>query len=329
MSNQDERQEPVLPDATIAVDEDERERRERNPAAEQKVRIAGRRKPARRSRGPDDKPRAEPVLLALVAAGVIAYLVWATLEHRQRSEQMQWRLEAASQRIDALEGELSSTGETLSESGSAVEGKLKTLEHEVRKLWDISNKRNRKWIEDNQAALEELQKANGGLQQSISTDLAEVRKSLEGVRSERKQESEAFLEIRSGLDRLPALEKGLETVKGRVEKAEASSAAGLKEAAKGRAGLEAELKKVDESLLSMQARSDQLGAQLTRLKTELSRLEQQVAASGGGADEELAALRKAIAANDQAVRSIDAFRRQTNQSITSLQSAVSTLQKHH
>jgi len=77
--------------------------------------------------------------------------------------------------IARLEGELSETGAELEQSGSAAEKKLAFLDSEMRKLWGVSNDRNKKSITANQQALD-------GLKVSVSRHeerLKQVDKSLD------------------------------------------------------------------------------------------------------------------------------------------------------
>jgi hypothetical protein len=56
-----------------------------------------------------------------------------------------------------FEGELNVTGAELEQSGSAVESKLAFLDGEMRKLWVVSNERNKKAIKDNDNRLTQIQ----------------------------------------------------------------------------------------------------------------------------------------------------------------------------
>ena len=77
-------------------------------------------------------------------------------------------------RLVALENALAATGKDLSASGSALEKRVKDSEHEIRKLWDLSNKRNKVDIAQQKKRLEaqkkELAELNGTLKQ-LETDL--------------------------------------------------------------------------------------------------------------------------------------------------------------
>lgn len=326
MTGSDERQEPVIPDAVLAVDSEDRVARPQKRGGGETVRIAGRKKKGKAAGASGTRP-GSALLLLLCLAGVLAYLFWNAREQQAREDALVMRLDAATQRINVLEGDLSATGESLSESESEVGTRVGTLEHEIRKLWDVSNKRNKQWIQDNQVSLEKLSKASGERESALSAELAALQKTLEQVRAGRSKESETAAELKAGLADLPALKKELEKATTLASELEKSTAALQKESAAGRTGLAAELKTLEQSLLSMQARSDRLGVQVTRLNAAVTKLEQELATSQGGSD--LDALRKALVENEQAVRSFDAFRRQTNQSITSLQTAVSQLQNRN
>lgn len=86
-------------------------------------------------------------------------------EHRESNR----LLADAIGRIVALEERLRMTDETLSESDAATDDKLSFWETEIRKVWDLANKRNKRWIEENRANVQAAAKAVASAQSTIRT----------------------------------------------------------------------------------------------------------------------------------------------------------------
>lgn len=76
----------------------------------------------------------------------------------QEAEALSKASEKTESRLSALENTLAATGKDLSASGSALEKRVSTSEHEIRKLWDLSNKRNKVNITKQQALLARYKK---------------------------------------------------------------------------------------------------------------------------------------------------------------------------
>ena len=82
-------------------------------------------------------------LIGLAAGG------WFVFEQHERLLDSRKELSNAQTRIAALEDRLRLTDETLTEAGADTNEQLTFWETEIRKVWDIANKRNRGWIEAN------------------------------------------------------------------------------------------------------------------------------------------------------------------------------------
>jgi len=97
-------------------------------------------------------------IVALVLLG--GFFAWAYLAQQEKLLVMQEELKGASDFIGRskllmarFEGELNVTGTEIEQSGSAVQSKLAFLDGEMRKLWVISNERNKKTIKENANSL--------------------------------------------------------------------------------------------------------------------------------------------------------------------------------
>ncbi len=145
--------------------------------------------------------RSVVMLLLVLASGGLS---WASYHQQQEVAALQKQLDDALSFIGQsklliarLEGELNITGEELAENGTAVEKKLAFLDSEMRKLWGVTNDRNKKAIRDNTEALDamrgkiaayekQLKAANDGYQLKLSelnTKVVRLERSQSGVES--------------------------------------------------------------------------------------------------------------------------------------------------
>lgn len=230
-------------------------------------------------------------LLVLVLGGAIAYV------GMQQKEQLQaQRAESAAlaARLDKLTGDLDQAGESLTQAGSQTDKQIRFLDSEVRKLWVVSNERNKKNIQANTdavAALKKAQSAQAKDLRSAQQALAGAEKSLAVVQAQGKAAEEASA-------RVDALQKQVKELRTVLDKQKA--AAGERE-------------------LALQTRIDQVAVQTRSLAASMASLQATLEGSE--------ALATRVEANQQAIRSVDSFRKQTNQAITSLQTAVNALQQ--
>jgi len=102
------------------------------------------------------------LLLVVLIAG-LATAGWFIANQHQLVKEEQRNLASAQQRIQVLEDRLRVTDEALTDSGQDTKEKIGFWESEIRKLWAVTNERNKKWIEDNQAAIAKLTKSVEGL----------------------------------------------------------------------------------------------------------------------------------------------------------------------
>lgn len=104
------------------------------------------------------------ILAVLVAAVVVAG--WFIANQHQLLTAQKKTLDAAESRIAMLEERLRMTDETLIDSEKDTDEQIGFWETEIRKLWAVSNERNKKWIKDNEAALAKLSKAVAAIEAS-------------------------------------------------------------------------------------------------------------------------------------------------------------------
>lgn len=133
-------------------------------------RPGGGRRP-QRSRGSSDSGRSlfTNSIMAILVVGLVA-AGWFIANQQQMLAAEQARLSNANQRLELLEQRLSATDTALSQGGEDTKEQISFWESEIRKLWNVSNERNRGWIKDNQKAVKGLDQTVTALQ-STARDL--------------------------------------------------------------------------------------------------------------------------------------------------------------
>ncbi len=214
--------------------------------------------------------------VALLIAGVVA-VYFQNNQLAGKLEQQQASLNQAAQRIQLLEDELTATGRDLSKSGSTLEKRLEASEHEIRKLWDLSNKRNKVDIASNEAALKQLAKdikaleANQKEQQSALTDEMATRENMDkALQTEQQVFSQRLTTASSDLAKLAEkqaqLSADLADVKKKLAKIDS----------KAIQNIEKTLSVYDERLDAIDASRRQLTSNVTRLNTDVNNLQLEV-----------------------------------------------------
>lgn len=114
--------------------------------------------------------------MLLLACGALSYQVWSVGGKLSATEN---ELADAVKRIDQLSHEVFATGSSVTESGTAIEKKFKFFDSEIRKLWDVSNKRNKAAIKKNTGQVQSLNsslKKNAAQIKSGETKLSALEK---------------------------------------------------------------------------------------------------------------------------------------------------------
>lgn len=239
------------------------------------------------------------VLLIIVttAAGIGWYHLTGRLQalESEVAEADQW-VRQSKLALARFEGELSETGESLQEKGSTLSDRIAGLEEqadtadsEIRKLWGVSNDRNRKAIE------------------SLKSGLAKARDGLSSVRSTL---SDVQQEAGARSDRLDAQADQLSTIE--------ENTSGLPEAV---SDLKARLSKLEQSLTSQ---VDGLRQEARLARQELSARMDRVSSSASN-DSELASVRERLGKVEEAIEAIDASRAQLNSRLIRLQNEMDNL----
>ncbi|MDP0589330.1 MAG: hypothetical protein QS748_09135 [Candidatus Endonucleobacter bathymodioli] len=86
------------------------------------------------------------LLCCLALFGVSIYEYWQITVVREMLDQAHVELAVVQKALDSLIGEISAAGENLSQSDLAMRSEIKDVNKEIRKLWDLANKRNKQDI---------------------------------------------------------------------------------------------------------------------------------------------------------------------------------------
>lgn len=108
------------------------------------------------------------VFVIAVMAIMMAVGGFALFQVQQRLEESNVLLTKSQENIQMLEERLQATGTDVSKTLSTMQGRLDTNEAEIRKLWDVSNKRNKQWIRDNESAIANLKSSQSKVEGRVN-----------------------------------------------------------------------------------------------------------------------------------------------------------------
>jgi len=233
---------------------------------------AGNNKPSGKGAGkPPKAPKAPPashgggggwMIACLVLVVLIAVMgVWFQKQMTVLQAQMDERISESSQELGNLQSRLSATDESLNQSSDKlldtvrVHGKkLEENNTEIRKLWDLSNKRNRADIAEQSkkltalsATLNEVKKAQAGVDgklQGINKDTAALKKQVDSAVAAVNKSSEQWqTRISQMQTQVDVLAENIN----QLESQQQSLKNGLAKVEKGQAGLAALKDRLDET----------------------------------------------------------------------------------
>ncbi|WP_108126889.1 hypothetical protein [Saccharospirillum mangrovi] len=159
---------PMVPDR-----DDIRNRRPSEPTPAKKAAVKP--TPSPKPKMPDDantdggSSKVTMTLLIVALVAIVGLLLWV-FGQRQALASFDERLQLADERLVSLERSLTQTDESVALNETAINARFTHLSEadelqmsEIRKLWAVSNERNRQWIEANQAAVATIQSTIGEL----------------------------------------------------------------------------------------------------------------------------------------------------------------------
>lgn len=209
------------------------------------------------------------LIVALLVAGLVL-AGWFIANQQQMLTAEQSRVSAANDRIQRLEDRLIATDSALSQGGEDTQEQIGLWESEIRKLWAVSNERNKKWIKDNESGLAKVSKSLNGIEAS-NRDL----KAAVG-----RHES-AFAQQQELIDRLTSIELQFQQiVRGQRDLVDKVNAA-TQTVASLKASLSGQVKDNSEAVQSIDAFRVAINSRLKNLEDRLNSLGGG-ASSGGG-----------------------------------------------
>ncbi|WP_028305199.1 hypothetical protein [Oceanospirillum maris] len=253
------------------------------------------------------------VAIVLLLAGLAAVFYQNTQLIGKLAEQ-QSNLNKAGERIQLLESELTATGLDLSQSGSTLEKRIEISELEIRKLWDLSNKRNRPDIAQNATTLKTLSQKLSALEADLKGQQVALKDEIvardnqdKALKTEQATYSQRFTVLNTDLGSLKTSLNELKT---------------------GFSGQKTELNALQTKLsaanLSMNANIGELDRNQAQLKTQIEAFGRQLAKKDEGL--EYQNIEQTLQDYDERLDAIDASRRQLTSHVTRLNTEVNNLQ---
>ena len=131
-------------------------------------------------------------LLLLVVIGACVWLGQQVLELQVQQAASSNALQLERSRVESISAQVHETGSSFVETGNVLESKFKFFDSEIRKLWDVSNKRNRKAIEGNKSQLAKLDKTLQGQMKAIEGKVAAAVKATDRLNKQLVSENTAL-----------------------------------------------------------------------------------------------------------------------------------------
>ena len=206
------------------------------------------------------------VLIAMMIAGfgIGGWFVFNQQRELLASERQRAETE---QRVQRLEARLRATDETMTEAGEDTNEQLTFWESEIRKVWDIANKRNKKWIQDNQGAIARHQ----SILNSVESSLADIRSAVSRNDSKLQQQGEI-------IDRLADVQNQVRN----LVRQQRDLVDSVNTSRQMVASLEPRLKNLEDAISAIDGSRQQSGVQFNRLRARLEALERQLGESAAG-----------------------------------------------
>ena len=224
--------------------------------------VAGRRRPG--GQGPRRAEGGRPIGFTLLVAILVAGLMvagWFIANQQQMLAEARTSLDSATQRIGHLESRLLETDQTMSATGDEVKDKLQFWESEIRKLWDVANKRNVEMI-----------KATDGTLKSQGTALASVQSTLKSVQGAVTRHDEAFGQQSEILDQITAMELQVRKLADQQRQVADQLAATRKSVTTLESGLARRVQQTEEAIEAIDAYRLQINSRLAELNARVQAL---------------------------------------------------------
>ena len=134
----------------------------------------------------------------LLGVLVVVLSTWFYKQITVLQAQMDNKLSDSTEQLGNLASQLSATDESLNQSAEQISETLKLHDSEIRKLWGVSNDRNKAWIQENQAAIKKL----SGSQTQVDKTVAALREEVKRLEGSLKQYVIARNQMQTQIDLL-------------------------------------------------------------------------------------------------------------------------------
>ncbi|OZG74019.1 hypothetical protein BTA51_09595 [Hahella sp. CCB-MM4] len=238
-------------------------------------------------------------LMVVILAG---FGYWQVNSQQNTIQTLEQQLDQARQFISQsklitarLEGQINQTDATMAQSGNEMARELKFLDSEMRKLWDVANKRNKTWIEDNQQAITALQadlKANNDRTQGLAGEVTglvamddshnqSIAKQEEAIAKLSESSTASINQLKKATEEIQAGQSLLEGQMGqRIQKLEDSVSSQTQSLARvernvtklGQNNYDARLKELEENLSGLDKTRNQLVQRFVELDSRISEI---------------------------------------------------------
>ena len=144
-------------------------------------------------RAPAAAPSSSGVWMAATAVLAVLVIVMGAYFFREISAmhaQLDNRFGQSSEQMDKIASQLSATDESLNQSSGKLNQTVANHDSEIRKLWDVSNKRNKEWIKKNEADIDKVEKQRAAMNKSIAAlqgDIDALKKQSQQYQMQRNQ----------------------------------------------------------------------------------------------------------------------------------------------
>lgn len=204
---------------------------------------------------------------------VLVLGVWFARQLSVLQAQMDVRISESSEQLSSLSSQLSATDESVTQSWDKVSETLKLHDSEIRKLWDVSNKRNKGLIDRNTAEVAALKKS----QQEASKSLTALTKELEKVAQQHQSlviaRNQLQTQVSLGADTIKTLETRLASQQKTLQELDkllpVLTSLGKLEAGQG--GLAARLAEIESAIAAFDNYRRQTNVRLDRIEGTAAR----------------------------------------------------------
>ncbi len=164
-------------------------------------------------------------LMFVLLSGVAAAGYWQTSELHKTLADTRQALEQTREQLTQVTGQVSQTGLNVTQSDSTFRGELKVVNSEIRKLWDVANKRNRQWITENKENIEKLHRRVDEVAKHVSEKLSEIDQVVKALASEQLEANSALtVNVEALKSEIASLQQLVAAQKAWEERLKASSA---------------------------------------------------------------------------------------------------------